>query len=100
MARKLSMKDAINEAIDQEMRRDPTVIVMGEDIVGGTGSPGELRPVHSRSIRRRRSAGASSGKARQGGTGAQTSRLVRQALDGVLHQGLQHLRHSGVRTAD
>src|SRR5262245_41471391 len=41
MARKLSMKDAINEAIDQEMRRDPTVIVMGEDIVGGTGSPGE-----------------------------------------------------------
>ena len=41
MARKISMKDAINEAIDQEMRRDPTVIVMGEDIVGGTGSPGE-----------------------------------------------------------
>src|SRR5919201_2878454 len=41
MARKLSMKDAINEALDQEMRRDPTVIVMGEDIVGGTGSPGE-----------------------------------------------------------
>src|SRR5262245_33576384 len=41
MARKLSIKDAINEAIDQEMRRDPTVIVMGEDIVGGTGSPGE-----------------------------------------------------------
>lgn len=41
MARKLSMKDAINEAIDQEMRRDPTVIMMGEDIVGGTGSPGE-----------------------------------------------------------
>jgi pyruvate dehydrogenase E1 component beta subunit len=41
MARKLNMKDAINEAIDQEMRRDPTVIVMGEDIVGGTGSPGE-----------------------------------------------------------
>src|ERR1700752_1696766 len=41
MARKLSMKDAINEAIDQEMRRDPTVNLMGEDIVGGTGSPGE-----------------------------------------------------------
>jgi acetoin:2,6-dichlorophenolindophenol oxidoreductase subunit beta len=35
------MKDAINEAIDLEMRRDPTVIMMGEDIVGGTGSPGE-----------------------------------------------------------
>jgi acetoin:2,6-dichlorophenolindophenol oxidoreductase subunit beta len=41
MARILSMKDAINEAIDQEMGRDPTVIMMGEDIVGGTGSPGE-----------------------------------------------------------
>ena len=41
MARTLSMKDAINEALDQEMSRDPTVIMMGEDIVGGTGSPGE-----------------------------------------------------------
>ncbi|MDH3221040.1 MAG: alpha-ketoacid dehydrogenase subunit beta [Gammaproteobacteria bacterium] len=41
MARKLSMKDAINEALDQEMARDPAVIVMGEDIVGGSGSPGE-----------------------------------------------------------
>ncbi len=41
MARTLSMKDAINEAIDQEMTRDKTVIMMGEDIVGGTGSPGE-----------------------------------------------------------
>lgn len=41
MARKISFKDAINEALDQEMARDPTVIVMGEDIVGGTGSPGE-----------------------------------------------------------
>lgn len=41
MARNLSMKDAINEALDQEMTRDPTIIVMGEDIVGGTGAPGE-----------------------------------------------------------
>ena len=41
MARKISFKQAINEAIDQEMQRDPTVIVMGEDIVGGAGSPGE-----------------------------------------------------------
>jgi acetoin:2,6-dichlorophenolindophenol oxidoreductase subunit beta len=41
MARKLSVKDAINEALDQEMTRDPTVIVMGEDIVGGTGAHGE-----------------------------------------------------------
>ncbi len=41
MARKLSFKDAINEALDQEMARDEKIIVMGEDIVGGTGSPGE-----------------------------------------------------------
>ncbi len=41
MAREISIKDAINEAIDQEMGRDPTVIMMGEDIVGGAGSPGE-----------------------------------------------------------
>ncbi|MCK4508634.1 MAG: alpha-ketoacid dehydrogenase subunit beta [Desulfuromonadales bacterium] len=42
MARKLSFKDAINEAIAQEMERDQSVIVMGEDNVGGAGSPGEM----------------------------------------------------------
>ena len=41
MARMLSIKDAINEALDQEMSRDPTVIMMGEDIIGGTGANGE-----------------------------------------------------------
>ena len=41
MARMLSFKEAINEALDQEMSNDPSVIVMGEDIVGGSGSPGE-----------------------------------------------------------
>ena len=41
MARMLSIKNAINEALDQEMKRDPTVIMMGEDIVGGTGALGE-----------------------------------------------------------
>ena len=41
MARKISMKQAINEALDQEMARDPSVIVMGEDIVGGAGGEGE-----------------------------------------------------------
>jgi pyruvate/2-oxoglutarate/acetoin dehydrogenase E1 component len=41
MARKISMKQAINEALDQEMARDPSVIVMGEDIVGGAGAEGE-----------------------------------------------------------
>ncbi len=39
--RSLTGREAINEAIDQEMARDETVIMMGEDIVGGAGSPGE-----------------------------------------------------------
>ncbi|MDP1789127.1 MAG: alpha-ketoacid dehydrogenase subunit beta [Methylibium sp.] len=42
MARKISMKQAINEAIDQEMTRDPSVIMLGEDIVGGAGGQGEM----------------------------------------------------------
>lgn len=33
---------AINEAMAQEMERDKTVIVFGEDNVGGTGAPGEI----------------------------------------------------------
>jgi pyruvate dehydrogenase E1 component beta subunit len=41
MARKISFKQAVNEAIAQEMSRDETVIVMGEDNVGGMGSDGE-----------------------------------------------------------
>jgi acetoin:2,6-dichlorophenolindophenol oxidoreductase subunit beta len=41
MARKISMRQALNEALDQEMARDPAVIVMGEDIVGGMGGDGE-----------------------------------------------------------
>ena len=40
MAKK-SYRQAINEALAQEMRRDPTVIVMGEDNAGGMGAPGE-----------------------------------------------------------
>ncbi len=42
MARKISMKQAVNEALDQEMARDPSVICMGEDIVGGAGGNGEM----------------------------------------------------------
>jgi pyruvate dehydrogenase E1 component beta subunit len=42
MARKISFKQAVNEAIDQEMARDPSVIMMGEDIVGGSGADGEM----------------------------------------------------------
>jgi len=36
--RTLTFREAINEAMRLEMRRDPTVIVMGEDIAGGAGS--------------------------------------------------------------
>lgn len=42
MSRIITYKEAINEAIAQEMERDSTVIVMGEDNVGGHGSPGVL----------------------------------------------------------
>lgn len=42
MTRKISIKQAVNEAIDQEMARDPSVIMMGEDIVGGAGGEGEM----------------------------------------------------------
>lgn len=38
---KKSYRQAINEALAQEMRRDPTVIVMGEDVAGGFGGSGE-----------------------------------------------------------
>ena len=41
MARTITMREAINEALDQEMARDPSVVLMGVDIVGGAGSPGE-----------------------------------------------------------
>ena len=36
-ARELSFGQAINEAIRQEMRRDPNIIVMGEDVAGAAG---------------------------------------------------------------
>jgi pyruvate dehydrogenase E1 component beta subunit len=36
--RTLTMREAIGEALRQEMASDPTVIIMGEDIVGGAGS--------------------------------------------------------------
>jgi len=42
MARKLSIQLAINEALAQEMERDPTVVLLGEDIAGGSGGDGEV----------------------------------------------------------
>jgi pyruvate/2-oxoglutarate/acetoin dehydrogenase E1 component len=41
MARKITYQQAIGEALAQEMERDPTVVIMGEDIAGGMGAPGE-----------------------------------------------------------
>jgi pyruvate/2-oxoglutarate/acetoin dehydrogenase E1 component len=37
--RTLTFRDAINEAMRLEMRRDPTVILMGEDVAGGPTLP-------------------------------------------------------------
>ncbi len=42
MARTITYQQAINEALDQEMGNDPSVILMGEDIVGGSGADGEM----------------------------------------------------------
>ena len=38
---KKSFRSALNEAMRQEMERDPAVIVMGEDIAGGMGAKGQ-----------------------------------------------------------
>lgn len=37
-----SYRQALNEALAQEMRRDPDVVVMGEDVAGGAGGTGEV----------------------------------------------------------
>ncbi len=42
MARKITYQQAINEALDQEMARDENIVLMGEDVVGGSGSDGEM----------------------------------------------------------
>ena len=41
MARKITFQQAVAEALTQEMERDERVIIMGEDIAGGAGAPGE-----------------------------------------------------------
>jgi pyruvate/2-oxoglutarate/acetoin dehydrogenase E1 component len=41
MARRITFQQAINEALAQEMERDETVVIFGEDVAGGMGAPGE-----------------------------------------------------------
>src|ERR687887_1995009 len=41
MARNITFQQAINEALAHELERDPTVVIFGEDVVGGAGAPGE-----------------------------------------------------------
>ena len=42
MARIITFREAVNEALLQEMERDPKVIAMGEDVIGGSGAKGEM----------------------------------------------------------
>ena len=37
------LREALKEALQEEMRRDPRVIVLGEDMAGGAGVPGHER---------------------------------------------------------
>src|ERR1700751_5632695 len=36
-----SIRQALNEALAQEMRRDPTIVVIGGDVSGGAGTQGQ-----------------------------------------------------------
>jgi acetoin:2,6-dichlorophenolindophenol oxidoreductase subunit beta len=40
--RRITFRQAINEALTQEMERDKRVVIMGEDVVGGSGTDGAM----------------------------------------------------------
>ena len=42
MERKISFQQAINEALSQEMERDSRIVLMGEDVAGGSGGDGKM----------------------------------------------------------
>ena len=42
MPRIITFREAVNEALLQEMERDQSVIAMGEDVIGGSGADGEM----------------------------------------------------------
>ena len=44
MARRITFMQAINEALAQELERDPTVVVFGEDNAGGAGLRARTTP--------------------------------------------------------
>ncbi len=41
MSRVITFREALNEALHEEMERDPTVLVLGEDVAGGAGGTGD-----------------------------------------------------------
>ena len=43
MTRTITYREAVNEALRQEMRRDQSVILIGEDVAGGSGRPPEMQ---------------------------------------------------------
>ncbi len=42
MPRRITFKQAINEALAQEMKRDNKVVLLGEDVAGGSGAGGQM----------------------------------------------------------
>ncbi len=42
MTRELTLKAAINEALDQEMAREPKLLLFGQDTAGGVDAGGDV----------------------------------------------------------